>query len=100
MRMIKRNATTKKSFDLSDHINMEHEKIDFFEKKDYSGLINLSSNQLEHPGLIKLFQGFIKTFDDKLVCQYLFLKSITDEACQFYLKEFYQPLWFHDFTNA
>ncbi len=74
----------KAEFNLSDHIGVAHEEINFFEKKDYSSQVNLSSNQLEHPELLKLFQKFIADFDPSLSCQYLFLKAITDQACDFY----------------
>jgi histidinol-phosphate aminotransferase len=83
----KKNVTQLNYFNLSAHIGTEHEHVNFFEKKDYSKQINLSSNQLEHPELTALFQTFLKDFDFTLVSQYVFLKSITEKACEFYQLE-------------
>jgi histidinol-phosphate aminotransferase len=59
--------------------NNGYKSIPIVEKQNYSGFINLSSNQLEHSEYHLLFKDFISKIDCDLVRQYSYLKPIVEK---------------------
>jgi histidinol-phosphate/aromatic aminotransferase/cobyric acid decarboxylase-like protein len=62
-------------FNYNSHLSSTFESVNLYDKFDYSKFINLSSNELSHPLLKDLYEGFIEQFDYRLIAKYPFLES-------------------------
>ena len=53
-------------------------------KRNYEGYINLSSNQLEHSGYLKLISNFMSQVDPEILHQYTYINPIREKVAHYF----------------
>lgn len=64
---------------LKQYFNPTHQALSVPVKRDYTNLVNLSSNQLQHHRYQTLFSNFIKQLDPDIVRQYAYIEPLRQD---------------------